>query len=54
MKSDPEITISDIAEKLRISTRAIEMQISKLKEKHTIKRVGPDKGGHWEIIDNIE
>ena len=25
--------------------------IRKLREKGIIKRVGPDKGGHWEVID---
>jgi len=35
-----------------ISTRAIEKQLDKLKQKGIIRRVGPDKGGHWEIIED--
>ncbi len=26
--------------------------IKKLKEGGIIRRVGPDKGGHWEIVNN--
>jgi len=28
------------------------MAISTLKKKGKLKRIGPDKGGHWEVIDN--
>lgn len=47
----PRITIPEIAEKLGRSERAIFMQINKLKEEGIIRRIGPDKGGHWEVID---
>jgi len=33
-----------------ISSRKIEENIVKLKKKGLLKRVGPDKGGYWEII----
>ena len=42
-------TIPEIAEKLHRSDRAILLQINKLKEEGTIRRVGPAKGGHWEV-----
>lgn len=44
------ITKRELSGILRISTTAIDKNISKLKELHLIKRVGPDKGGHWEIV----
>lgn len=47
----PRITIPEIAEKLGRSERAIFMQINKLKEEGIIRRIGPDKGGHWEVMD---
>ena len=37
---------------LQLSTKAIEKQIKNLKEDGIIRRVGPDNGGHWEVIDN--
>jgi ATP-dependent DNA helicase RecG len=33
-----------------ISADKIRVNISKLKAKGLIERVGPDKGGHWKII----
>ena len=44
-----DITISELYSKLGISTRAIEKQLDKLKQKGIVRRVGPAKGGHWEI-----
>jgi len=41
-----------MAENLNISRRAVARHASKLKELGKIKRIGPDKGGYWEVIDN--
>jgi len=45
----PEMTISQLAGFLNVSTRAIEKNIQKLRGEGRLKRVGPDKGGHWEV-----
>ncbi|MGC9364006.1 MAG: winged helix-turn-helix transcriptional regulator [Fidelibacterota bacterium] len=45
-----DISAKDIAEKIGISPRAVEKHLARLKSKNIIKRIGPDKGGHWEII----
>ena len=50
MKENPEITIPMIAETLHKTTRAIEKSIAKLQSNGFVKRVGLDKGGHWEIM----
>lgn len=34
---------------LGLSSRAVEMQLAKLKQDGRLKRVGPKKGGHWEV-----
>jgi ATP-dependent DNA helicase RecG len=47
---DKYISASAMAEIIGISDRAVEKQLAKLKEKSILKRVGPDKGGYWEII----
>jgi len=47
---DKSITIPIMAEKLGLSTRAVEKQMVKLQQSGLIRRVGPDKGGHWEVI----
>ena len=48
---NPKITISELASEIGISERAISKNLDKLRDK-SIRRVGPDKGGHWEIIES--
>jgi len=50
MQAQPGITIPEIARRLKRTTRAIEMQVNKLKADEVIGRVGPAKGGHWEVL----
>ena len=50
MKDNPRVTVSELAKRLRLSTTAIEKNIHHLKMKGYVKRVGPAKGGHWEIV----
>jgi len=49
ISKDPKITISELSQIVGISTTAIENNITKLKEKGILKRIGPDKGGYWEV-----
>jgi len=48
VREDPLITTSQIAKKIGISPKGVEWNIGKLKKEGLIKRVGPDRGGHWE------
>jgi predicted HTH transcriptional regulator len=50
MLERPEITIPEIVDLLERTTRAIGMQVNKLKAKNVIERIGPDKGGHWRVL----
>ncbi len=52
MVDNPQITISELSEILGISIKGIEWQIARLKQNGVIRRIGSDKGGEWEIIDN--
>ena len=45
------ITIPELSKMLGISTTAVENNLAKLKVKKILKRIGPDKGGHWEIVN---
>ncbi len=40
----------ELAEVIGISTTAIDKNITVLKEKGIIERVGSDRSGHWQII----
>ena len=50
IRENPEITTSELAEKSGVTPKGVEWNIGKLKKEGFIKRVGPDKGGHWEVI----
>lgn len=49
MRENPEIAIQELAGKLSITTRGAEKIIAKLKSQGLITRIGPDKGGHWQV-----
>ncbi|OGF23391.1 hypothetical protein A2Y83_02415 [Candidatus Falkowbacteria bacterium RBG_13_39_14] len=44
IKDNSEISAEERADVIGISSRAIEKNIAKLKQKGIIKRIGPDKG----------
>lgn len=44
-------TTNSLAEIAGISPKAVEKHLSKLKQEGIPVRIGPDKGGHWEVID---
>lgn len=47
---NPHISKSAMAKAVGISTTAIDKNLMRLKEKGILRRVGPAKGGHWEIM----
>jgi len=47
--NNPHISKKKMAEIIGISTTAVDKNIDTLKKQGILKRVGPDKGGHWEI-----
>ena len=49
--SNPNITYSELAEALSVSSTTIKNRIAAMSGV-IIKRVGPKNGGHWEIIEN--
>ena len=51
IKSNPRITQKEMAKETGLSRRGIEKNISILKKEGKINRIGPAKGGHWEVID---
>ena len=50
--ADASVTTEEMAQRLGISRRAVAKHIANLKEKGLLLRIGPDKGGHWEIVSN--
>ena len=52
IRDNPTVTQLELSNMLRISTKAIEKHIKNLRKDGIIRRVGPDKGGHWEVIND--
>jgi ATP-dependent DNA helicase RecG len=50
LKKNPEITLADVAKTIEKSVRAVERTCSKLTKEGKLRYVGPQKGGHWEVI----
>jgi predicted HTH transcriptional regulator len=45
------IKTNEISDKTQLAQRTVEKAIATLKKDGVLKRVGPDKGGHWEIVE---
>ena len=54
IKRNPHVTISQLAKMMGMSTGGVEWHVKQLQKKKLIKHVGPNKGGHWEIIAKQE
>jgi ATP-dependent DNA helicase RecG len=50
LREFPEATIPELANKLGVTTRAVEKQIARLKKSDRLRRIGPARGGHWEVL----
>jgi ATP-dependent DNA helicase RecG len=48
---NPHITKKDFENNLDIGKTAIDNNIFKLKQNGILKRIGPDKGGYWKVIE---
>ncbi len=50
MSSEPGVTIVELSRRIGIGERAIKKNIAALQASGKIRRVGPDKGGYWEVL----
>jgi Fic family protein len=46
-----KITSTQMAESLGINRSAVSKHLKKMQADGIIRRVGPDKGGHWEVVE---
>ena len=49
--NDSNVTIPEVARQLELNPRGIAKHFKVLQDKGVIRRVGPDKGGHWEVVE---
>lgn len=50
IRHDPHISAKRIAAKIGISTRKMEDHLRKLQIGGFLRRIGPRRGGHWEVL----
>ena len=50
LKNNPGMTVREITIVIGLSRRGVEEQIKSLKTKNLLCRIGPTKGGHWEVL----
>lgn len=48
--ANPKISLVELSEKISISRRTIAAEVTILKEKGIIRRLGSDKNGCWEVL----
>ena len=51
MRVNPMISHATLSKMLDRALSSIMWQIAKLKKTGIIRRIGPDKGGHWEVVE---
>jgi len=50
IRENPYVGTQDIADRLGAERSTVARAIAKMKASGILRRVGPDKGGHWEVL----
>lgn len=51
LSQDNTLSAATLAERIGITAKAVEKQIAALKADGVIRRIGPDKGGYWQVVE---
>ena len=51
LREMPALSMPELAARLGKSESAVERAIRKLRESGRLQRIGPDKGGYWQVLD---
>ena len=51
IRANPLVGTQEIADLIGLDRSAVARAIAKLKKSGLLDRIGPDKGGHWEVMD---
>jgi len=50
IRGNPKVTTDELAKKTKLSVKGVDWNIAQLKKRRILRRIGPDKGGHWELV----
>jgi ATP-dependent DNA helicase RecG len=53
IEENPFVTISSLAEQCELSLKAVRGLLNQMKSEGIIHRIGPNNGGHWEIVKRL-
>lgn len=54
LSQDNSLSAAALAERIGITPKAVEKHIAKMKAEGILKRVGPDKGGYWQVVEKTD
>ena len=54
LSQDNTLSAAALAERIGITPKTVEKHIAKMKAEGILKRVGPDKGGHWQVTGKTD
>ena len=46
----PTATIAEMMDATGLSSSGVKKILKNLKDANRLRRIGPDKGGHWEVV----
>ena len=52
IRSDPRITYNELAVQTRRDRKTVQRHLKVLKEMGLVRRIGPAKGGFWEVVES--
>ncbi len=50
LTSAPDATLAELSDATGLSLAGVKKNVHKLRDANLIRRIGPDKGGHWEVM----
>jgi ATP-dependent DNA helicase RecG len=53
IRQNPEITRQELAMELEITDSGVKYHLKKMQDKGLLRRVGPDRGGYWEVMEPL-
>ena len=54
LSQDNTLSAATLAERIGITAKAVEKQIAALKADGVLRRIGPDKGGYWQVVEKTD
>lgn len=47
---NPKFGVLELRKMLKVTDKTVKRDLDKLKKSGLLRRVGPDKGGYWEVV----